>query len=418
MADQKLQIIIDAQDRASEKLDNVRGKLENMQKTLKSIGVAATAMGGAVVGFVGLSVKAATEAQASWAKVSHQVDLAGLSNKETMESIIEFSDAQQKLTGTSGEFIGELVGKYLPSIGDLNEATRMTKTALDMEAAGYMDAEAAMKILSIAKVGDIEMLKRYLPALREVNQETLNSMSAAEKYELAMKMLSDTVGGTAEVMGQTLEGKLKVLKETFGDLQETIGEKIIPILLKLLEKIIPIIDKMMVWIDENPKLAEKIIMVVSAIGGLLVVLGPLLIMLPGIVTAFTLLTGPVGLVIAGITALSIGITAVIKNWDKLVNVFSKSKDFVINIVDKVKSIPEKAGKILGFENGGIVPGRIGQPTLALVHGGESIMPPGKSNGNIFNFDFSGSNVSDTEGLKKYIINAINRTSQLALLSGK
>lgn len=34
----------------------------------------------------------------------------------------------------------------------------------------------------------------------------------------------------------------------------------------------------------------------------------------------------------------------------------------------------KLGKILGFKDGGIVPGKPGQPRLALVHGGEMIIP--------------------------------------------
>lgn len=39
-------------------------------------------------------------------------------------------------------------------------------------------------------------------------------------------------------------------------------------------------------------------------------------------------------------------------------------------------------KVWGFQKGGIVPGGIGQPQLAMVHGGETIVPPNKSLGGV------------------------------------
>lgn len=42
------------------------------------------------------------------------------------------------------------------------------------------------------------------------------------------------------------------------------------------------------------------------------------------------------------------------------------------------------GKVLGFQRGGIVPGPIGQPRLALVHGGERIIPTQEVTRNISN----------------------------------
>lgn len=43
-------------------------------------------------------------------------------------------------------------------------------------------------------------------------------------------------------------------------------------------------------------------------------------------------------------------------------------------------------KMMGFAEGGVVPGPIGSPQIAVVHGGETITPPGKQQGgNTFNF---------------------------------
>lgn len=43
------------------------------------------------------------------------------------------------------------------------------------------------------------------------------------------------------------------------------------------------------------------------------------------------------------------------------------------------------GSILGFADGGVVPGNIGAPTLAVVHGGETVTPAGQTSGGIYNF---------------------------------
>lgn len=53
----------------------------------------------------------------------------------------------------------------------------------------------------------------------------------------------------------------------------------------------------------------------------------------------------------------------------------------------------------GFANGGIVPGYVGEPQLAMVHGGEVVTPPGKSLGNIYNLSISldGAMISDEAG---------------------
>jgi phage-related protein len=55
-------------------------------------------------------------------------------------------------------------------------------------------------------------------------------------------------------------------------------------------------------------------------------------------------------------------------------------DIVSGISSGVASTLSTTGNILGFADGGTVPGGIGQPTLAVVHGGETITPAGQQNG--------------------------------------
>ena len=43
----------------------------------------------------------------------------------------------------------------------------------------------------------------------------------------------------------------------------------------------------------------------------------------------------------------------------------------------IKGIGNTIGNFLGFDQGGVVPGPVGQPRMAMVHGGETILPTHK-----------------------------------------
>jgi hypothetical protein len=71
-----------------------------------------------------------------------------------------------------------------------------------------------------------------------------------------------------------------------------------------------------------------------------------------------------------------------KNWDPWVNNFGKT---VTNLLGASMAGPVatpflaalKALHVPGFADGGVVPGPTGAPTLAVVHGGEVVTPPGQ-----------------------------------------
>ena len=72
----------------------------------------------------------------------------------------------------------------------------------------------------------------------------------------------------------------------------------------------------------------------------------------------------------------------IKVQDALVNLTSKVSSFVGGVGGAIGGALGKVGSVLGFAQGGIVPGQVGVPRLAVVHGGERITPPGRTSGMI------------------------------------
>ena len=102
---------------------------------------------------------------------------------------------------------------------------------------------------------------------------------------------------------QTMAERFAELKNTFSDTATRIWEALLPVIQKLLETIQPIINKVVDWINANPELVSKILLVTTAITWLIFVVSSLATTIPTITTAITVMTGPIWLVIAAITAL-------------------------------------------------------------------------------------------------------------------
>jgi hypothetical protein len=79
-----------------------------------------------------------------------------------------------------------------------------------------------------------------------------------------------------------------------------------------------------------------------------------------------------------------GIKTVIKDvWHFIEPIFhavEKGLGVIGNVLSKVGGFLGGAAHMLGFAEGGVVPGPTGQPMIAMVHGGEVIVPPS----NIYN----------------------------------
>jgi len=104
------------------------------------------------------------------------------------------------------------------------------------------------------------------------------------------------------------------LKTAFQGLAVSLAENIVPALSKLVEGISSIVGKFNQWTQEHPGLASAISKVAIGVGALLTALGPLVVMIPRIITgvkglavALKFLTGPMGLVAAGATAIAIAL---------------------------------------------------------------------------------------------------------------
>ncbi len=176
-------------------------------------------------------------------------------------------------------------------IGDTIEAAAQLSAALGIE------LESAVKNLAKTYGGMTGELGESIPALKNLTTEQLKAGEAINYVNANYK-------GFAETAAKTGTGPLVQLKNLLGDLAEQIGTILIP----TLQKVIGWLKDLAAWFQNlSPAMKETIVTiaaVVAAVGPLLSVGGQLLLLLPQIGAAFTALTGPIGLVIAAVTALA------------------------------------------------------------------------------------------------------------------
>lgn len=99
-----------------------------------------------------------------------------------------------------------------------------------------------------------------------------------------LNFVSDAFNRTYESADELNDIKYDNLSSATGSLKRTIetgilkpiGESLLPFLNDLIPKIQGVVDKLKVWIEENPKIASTITIIVGVIGGLLAIISPII----------------------------------------------------------------------------------------------------------------------------------------------
>lgn len=183
--------------------------------------------------------------------------------------------------------------------------------------------------------GSIRGLKGIAAALGDV-----------EGYMVDYELLLNSAGLSQEAFEKqsaTLKFQLGKVKQSFVILFQTIGEKFIPIMKAVSAILIKATGAMKKFMDAHPTLTKAIVLLTSALGVLVLAGGIItlailafgklkvaLLALKGafiaVKTAILLFSGPIGWIIAGVTALTVA-------W--LTN-FGKIRDFTLAMVEPVK----------------------------------------------------------------------------------
>lgn len=343
MASSEIQLVISARDETLKAFNSVKGSLESVGIDFKKMATAGAVAFGAISAEVGLSLKAFAGAEVEMAKVNAIMETipqtaiksaGGMDKLKT--SIDDLSRSNIKL-GFDDEDTSISMARLMQTTGSLTEATKLNAMAMDLARFKNVDLGTATTALMKMNAGSTKELKMMGIELDD----------NATKED-AFRIIMEKTAGQAKAYSETIQGKTEAMKISMANLQEGIGQALAPAFTKLVEAVLPVIEKFSKWAEENPKLLATILVVVGAIAGLVGVVGAIGLIIPSIITgismlgvAFAVLTGPVGLVILGITALIAVGVLVYKNWEtiqsKAVEIWTAISNWFVEAFNNIKN---------------------------------------------------------------------------------
>lgn len=312
-------------DQFDQALNQSESKLKGWGQRLTGIGQNLTLKATTPIIGLGLaSVKAASDLSESLSAVSNV-----------------FGDQASSIAGYTGSVAGELglarqealafsvtlgsiytgAGLTGPALAEVSNDT--LQLAADMASFYNIPVPEALAKIQAGLAGETEGLKALGINLSEqvVNQAALNNgisdgsreLTEAEKVMARYWAIQDGAALAQNDFAETSKGlanQQRILSAKFKDSLAVLGQKLLPIMLRVVEVVIKAVD----WFTALP---DSVVTIILVVGALVAVLGPLLIFIgmlmtaisaiiaiaPLLGTAFTVMLGPIGLIILAIAAL-------------------------------------------------------------------------------------------------------------------
>lgn len=342
----------------SSKMRGVGDKFQEIGGKIESVGKAASVASTAVAAMLTAGVKQNADIESSTAAFETFLGSAEAANKAVAEirkqsakSPFDTKDllkANQMLvtTGVNADDARETINALGNAIaltgGGNDELTRMASNLQQIKNAGKA---TSMDIRQFAYAGiDVYGI---LAETTGKNVDQLKKMDITyEELSNALRVASKEGGkyfGGQEKMANTLNGQVNTLKKTFMDLLGEITQSLMPTIKKMADGLQGLIDKFRALSPEQKETIAKIAVLVAALGPALIVIGKIvsamgtiihvgsaIVWLVGYIAsgigglsgALTVLTGPIGIIIAVCTAL-VGI---------FINLWQNSENFRNSII--------------------------------------------------------------------------------------
>ncbi len=353
---EKINIVIDAEDKAQKAISSVNAKLDRLNKKVQAMKPAFSSMakiGGAAFIAIGAGIAVAVKAAAAAEKVTEQLT-QGLFNvawaaeqakdsfvdnaetvarlteetEKNVKMLAEQASALQELTKFSDDEIRSAQAMLSTFALTAEEIAVITPRLLDMatgleKAGGQM---ADLQNIAIAMGKAITMgasaLTRYGVVLSDAQIEAFDTAKGMEKMAILAEILDGNFAGLAEAVGRTFEGRLAQLKNSFADLAEVLGKMVLPTLTAVINKVQPALKRFTEWAENNPKLVATITKVALAVTGIIAVLGLMGLAVAGVTSSLAFFAAtPAALIFVGIAgavaALAAGIIILRDNWETL-----------------------------------------------------------------------------------------------------
>ena len=300
---------------------NTRRSFGNIEKLGKSMAVSVTLP---VAAMAATSVQAFREQEKAIAQVNAGLKSTGAQVGFTSKQLQNMASELQKNTLFGDEQILKDATAQLLTFTNISgeQFDRTQKAALDL--ATRLDGDLKGASIQLGKalndpVANLSALSRSGIQFSEEQKAVIKSLAEtgrlAEAQTLILDELNKQYGGSAEAAAEA-DGGITQLTNAFGDLQEEIGR----VVLKAIKPLIKFARDLIEGFYDLDGITKSFIVgfgaVAAAIGPVLMILPKLAniaqIVGPAIGKAFTIMTGPIGLAVLAIAAIT---TAIFYFWD-------------------------------------------------------------------------------------------------------
>lgn len=330
------------------------GAIQKHGAAIRKVGMAMTAVGGAIVGSLALMIK-------NYAAAGDEIDKMSRRTGFAAETLSELAFAAQ-IAGTDLSSIEKATKKMSKSIVDAGDGLTTYIRAFDRIGISVEDlmklspedqflkignAIAAVENPTIRAAAAVDIFGRAGTQLLPLFDEGVEGMAKLreEAHELGFVFDKEAAAGAARLVDAQLR-----LKTSMQGVGRSIAETFVPMLSDLAEKAAKVISKISEWMKKNPGLTKTILTIVAGLGGLMLVLGPILIVLPGIVTAVGLMSagfiaalGPIALVTGAVAALTIGFLKVKSAQDEARKADERYQKNVVKLKTKLNDARKAVG---------------------------------------------------------------------------
>lgn len=312
--------------------DEATAAFSKIGKSLDGLGTAMAATGGVVVAGLTAAAKSAIEAETRMAAYSNQLKNAG-NDQDAINGLVAQAEAIEKVGGVSKDAVLQIQQTIAEYDYQADVIGKLTPMIVDYTATQYGASASTENARQIANgfgkamQGQFDLLTKSGFKIDESQKKMLQFGNEMERAATISEILGKTYAGANEALGGTTEGQLNQLTRSFDDLAESIGTMLLPILNQLLSQVAPVIQAVTDWMARNPELANTIVTIAA-------VLGPLMVILPGLVAAIAAIASPVGIAIVVIGALIAAGVLLYKHWDE---VKAKAIEIWESVVDFFKT---------------------------------------------------------------------------------
>ena len=323
---------------------NTRRSFGNIEKLGKNLSMAVTlpmaAMAATSVQAFREQEKAIAQVNAGLKSTAGQV---GFTSKELQKMA---SDLQKNTLFGDEQILKDATAQLLTFTNITGQQfDRTQQAALDL--ATRLDGDLKSASIQLGKalndpVANLSQLSRSGIQFSDEQKKVIKSLAEtgrlAEAQTLILDELDKQYGGSAEAAAEA-DGGITQLKNAFGDLQEEIGG----VVMKALRPVIRFLRGVIDGFSELDGVTKSII---TAFGIVAATIGPILVLLPqlasvaaiagpALAAAFTAMTGPIGLAIMAIAAIT---TAIFMFFDDVKGPLTDVINFFITLFNENESV--------------------------------------------------------------------------------